>query len=252
MAYERVKQPKLSDVIMTQLESMILEGTLKPGQKLPPERELAKQFEVSRPSLREAVQKLVAKGLLFSRQGGGTYVAEAVGESFSDPLIELFAAHPEAQYDLLEFRHALEGVSAYYAAIRSTEADRENLRRKYEWLQQCHERKEFEREVAADVDFHLAIAEAAHNMVLLHTMRSLFSLLQKNIFGNLSQIYPKTDYRKQIHNQHAILLDAICRGNPEEARRAAHTHLAYVEEVLLEFGKEKTRLLRAMRRSELS
>ena len=64
MAYQRVKQPKISDVIMGQLEEMVLEGTLKPGQKLPPERELAKQFEVSRPSLREAVQKLSAKGIL--------------------------------------------------------------------------------------------------------------------------------------------------------------------------------------------
>ena len=71
MSYNRVKQPKISDVIMGQMEEMILEGTLKPGQKLPPERELAKQFEVSRPSLREAVQKLAAKGLLNSRQGGG-------------------------------------------------------------------------------------------------------------------------------------------------------------------------------------
>ena len=69
MAYQRVKQPKISDVIMGQLEEMVLEGTLKPGQKLPPERELAKQFEVSRPSLREAVQKLATKGILDQSAG---------------------------------------------------------------------------------------------------------------------------------------------------------------------------------------
>ncbi|MCD8514136.1 MAG: GntR family transcriptional regulator, partial [Nitrincola sp.] len=91
---------------MAQIEEMILEGTFNPGQRLPPERELAARFEVSRPSLREALQKLIARGLLTSRQGGGTYVAENLGSGFSDPLMKLFETHPEAQYDLLEFRHA--------------------------------------------------------------------------------------------------------------------------------------------------
>ena len=81
MAYQRVKQPKISDVIMAQLEAMILEGSLKPGQRLPPERELATQFEVSRPSLREALQKLSARGLIVSRQGGGSFVSEKIGSS---------------------------------------------------------------------------------------------------------------------------------------------------------------------------
>lgn len=120
MSYKSVRQPKLSDVIMQRIEEMILDGALSPGQRLPPERELAEQFEVSRPSLREALQKLVAKGLLVSRQGGGTWVADSLGSGLSDPLLDLFRTHPEAQYDLLEFRHALEGVSAYYAALRST------------------------------------------------------------------------------------------------------------------------------------
>lgn len=70
----KIKAAKLSDVILEQLENMILEGSLAPGEKLPPERELAKQFEVSRPSLREAIQKLEARGLVTRRQGGGTYV----------------------------------------------------------------------------------------------------------------------------------------------------------------------------------
>lgn len=251
MTYRRVKQPKISDVIVEQLETMILEGTLQPGQRLPSERELSKQFEVSRPSLREAVQKLVAKGLLTSRQGGGTYVAEKLGASFSDPLMELFASHPEAQYDLLEFRHALEGVIAYYAALRSTEADKAAIRKKYEELEQFHKTKEFEKEVQADVDFHLRIAEATHNMVLLHTMRALWGLLKRNIMSNLENIYPKPGHRTKIHAQHKLLMDAIFSGDPEAARHAAHEHLAYVEEALLEYGREETRLERSLRRAHM-
>jgi len=252
MTYQRVKQPKISDVIMQQLETMILEGTLKPGQRLPPERELARQFEVSRPSLREAMQKLAARGLLSSRQGGGTYVAEEIGVSLSDPLLELFRTHPESQYDLLEFRHALEGVSAYYAALRSTAADKAEIQARFDALQQFHEQKSFDREVAADVEFHLAIAAATHNVVLLHMMRALFTLLRQHIWDNLEQIYPKHDMRGRIHDQHFLLLRAILASDPEAARQAAHDHLAYVEEVLLEQGREQTRLERALRRANLS
>lgn len=71
MVYSKIRQPKLSDVIEQRLEHLILEGILRPGEKLLPERELAKQFDVSRPSLREAIQRLEAKGFLLLRQGGG-------------------------------------------------------------------------------------------------------------------------------------------------------------------------------------
>lgn len=81
MAYSKIRQPKLSDVIEQQLEFLILEGTLRPGEKLPPERELAKQFDVSRPSLREAIQRLEAKGLLLRRRGGGTLSRAAYGKA---------------------------------------------------------------------------------------------------------------------------------------------------------------------------
>ncbi|MCO7042455.1 GntR family transcriptional regulator, partial [Staphylococcus lugdunensis] len=118
MAYTKIRQPKLSDVIEQQLEHLILEGTLRPGEKLLPERELAKQFDVSRPSLREAIQKLEAKGFLLRRQGGGTFVQHNLWQSFSDPLAQLLSGHPESQFDLLETRHALEGIAAYYAALR--------------------------------------------------------------------------------------------------------------------------------------
>ncbi|RDE19901.1 GntR family transcriptional regulator [Motiliproteus coralliicola] len=252
MKYRRVKQPKISDVIMEELESMILEGSLKPGQKLPSERELSKQFEVSRPSLREAVQKLVAKGLLTSRQGGGTYVSDTLDGGYADPLLTLFSSHPEAQADLLEFRHALEGVAAYYAALRSTESDRRAIQKIYDELEGYHEAKAFEQEVKADVEFHLRIAEASHNVVLLHTMRALLGLVEKNIMNNLEQAYPQRGHRSKIHGQHKVLMDAIFDGKPEQARQAAYDHLVYVEEVVSDYGKEEARQERSRRRSELN
>src|SRR5690554_493701 len=95
MSFAHIQQRRLSDEIVEQLETMILEGVLQAGERLPAERKLAEQFGVSRPSLREAIQKLVAKGLLVSRQGGGNYVSKEVGATFSDPLLALLARSEE-------------------------------------------------------------------------------------------------------------------------------------------------------------
>lgn len=111
MELNKVRQRRLADDIVAQLEAMILEGTFKVGERLPAERALAEQFGVSRPSLREAIQKLVAKGLLTSRHGGGNYVAQTLGSTFSDPLLQLLENNEDAQRDLLEFRHTLEAAA---------------------------------------------------------------------------------------------------------------------------------------------
>ncbi|MFA0252539.1 GntR family transcriptional regulator, partial [Vibrio sp. 10N.261.45.A4] len=80
-------------------ETLILDGILSPGQQLPPERELAKQFDVSRPSVREAIQRLEAKGLLTRRQGGGTFVCESLSSNLTDPLLNLLSNHADTQRD---------------------------------------------------------------------------------------------------------------------------------------------------------
>ena len=158
MPYIKITQPKLADAIVAELESMILEGSLQPGQKLPPERELAIQFQVSRPSLREAIQRLEARGLLYRRQGGGTYVQNALSKGIADPLFELLSTHPEAQYDLLEFRHALEGICAYYAALRGTDADFERIRQVQSAIEEAGQQGSLVTESAAVTQFYLAVA----------------------------------------------------------------------------------------------
>lgn len=248
----RLVTPRVADVILKQLESMILDGSFKPGQKFPPERELADQFGVSRPSLREALQKLAARGLVESRQGGGTYVSEQLGTTFSDPLMQLLGSHAEFHYDLLEFRHALEGLSAYYAALRSTPADKALLQKRFEELTATYDEMNPVREAEADAAFHLAIAEAAHNVVLLHSMRGIFSLLEKSIVDNLSSLFERQDSRSLLYTQHRELLDAILEGDPERAQAKSHNHLVYVEDGLLELSKQETRVQRALRRVQVA
>lgn len=252
MAFDQVRQRRLSDDIVEQLEGMILEGTLKSGERLPAERALAEQFGVSRPSLREAIQKLAANGLLVSRQGGGNYVVETLGSTFSDPLLHLLESNPEAQRDLLEFRQTLEASCAYYAALRATEVDRERLTAAFDALQDCYARDdEVSRieEGAADARFHLAIAEASHNAVLLHTIRGLFDLLKRNVVTNIGGMYQqRTETRDMLINQHRDLYLAIIEGRAEQAREVSTRHLLYVQEVLEEVRQEVQRMARAERR----
>lgn len=251
MEYQSVRQPKISDVIQQRLEKMILEGILKPGQKLPPERELAAQFDVSRPSVREAIQKLEAKGLVTRKQGGGNYVSQDLGSSYTEPLFELIQQNPESRYDLLEFRHALEGVAAYYAALRGTDADREIIQRRYEDWAALQQKNEIEKEALADAEFHLSIAEAAHNVVLLHTMRALFTMLKQNIVGNLDYLYSEDklrEKREKIQQQHYRLMRMVVEQKAQDAKEAAHDHLAFVEEILLENSKAVSRNQRSLRR----
>ena len=251
-----LQQRRLSDEIVERLETLILEGSLKPGERLPAERTLAAEFGVSRPSLREALQKLAARGLLVSRQGGGTFVSAEIGSSFRDPLLALLGSNPEAQRDLLEFRHTLEGACAYYAALRATELDQQRLRAAYEALIACYAgegRINRVREGEADAHFHLAIAEASHNAVLLHTIRSLFEMLKRSVVTNIGGMYPQgTEVRDTLMRQHTELYQAIIERRAEAAREISGRHLLFVQEVLGEAQDEAQREARARRRQASS
>ena len=253
MEVGQVRQRRLSDDIVSQLETMILEGTLRAGERLPAERVLAEQFGVSRPSLREAIQKLAARGLLVSRQGGGNYVAESMGSTFSDPLLQLLENNPEVERDLLEFRHTLEASCAYYAAMRATDVDRARLKAAFDALQDCYTRvDEVSRaeEGAADASFHLAIAEASHNAVLLHTIRGLFDLLKRNVVTNIGGMYKqRSETRDMLIAQHRDLYLAIVEGRAQDAREVSSRHILYVQEVLEEVRQEVQRVARAERRN---
>jgi GntR family transcriptional repressor for pyruvate dehydrogenase complex len=248
MAYQRIRQPKLSDVIEQELEQLIVEGTLAPGQQLPPERELAKQFDVSRPSVREAIQRLEAKKLLTRRQGGGTFVSESIWKSFSDPLLNLLSSHSETQLDLLESRHAMEGISAYFAALRGTEEDFTRIQDCLVSIGEEQKENDVEAEARAVMKFLVALTEAAHNVVLLHIVRSLAPLLEQNILQNLKLLHRRDDVVEKVSKHRANIVDAIVSGQPEQAREMSHSHLAYIEETLLELTREESRRERSLRR----
>lgn len=237
-----VKQVKLSDVIQQQLETMILDGTLSAGEKLPAERELAKQFEVSRPSLREAIQKLEAKNLITRRQGGGTFVSDKILSGFSDPLFEMLSKNGDSQFDLLEFRHGMEGMSAYYAAKRGTKADLDEIQKQYDQIGNVQLDNDLRLEAKAVFDFFMAICAASHNGVILHIVRGMSDLLIDNIEQNLAILSKRPDIFAQVSDYRARLFTEIISGQPQRAWAASHRHLAFIEEELLTITQENSRI----------
>lgn len=248
----QVQSRKLSDDIMEQLESMILDGRLLAGQKLLSERTLAEQFAVSRPSVREAIQKLEAKNLVERKQGGGTFVKPRLNELITDPLLLLLSDKPEMQFDLLEFRHALEGMAAYYAALRGQPEDYKALQSALDSLPDGSNSTDKSQEAMALVNFYLTMANAAHNMVLQHVMRSLQSMLQDNIQRNLEVLAKHEQAATNINHQRRKIVKAILAGDPEQAREASNEHLAYIEDTLLNINRQDSRMQRALRRIEVN
>ncbi len=241
MAYKQIKPGKISDAIAEELENNILQGVLVPGERLPSERDLAKQMEVSRPSLRDAIQKLENNGLLESRQGGGTFVKNFLSPTLSDPLAKLLENSEDASFDFLEFRMDVDAGTAYYAALRATDADRELLTACFNAMEESHGTDDPTEEAEIDTDFHMIIAEAAHNVVLLHIMRALFSLFKDGVFYNRNQLYNRPGARDMLLKQHRAVYEAIMKGDPNGARQATIDHLTYVIEVCRDMGREDSR-----------
>ena len=248
---QHVRTKKLSDEIMERIESMLIDGTFLSGQKMPSERELALKFAVSRPSVREAIQKLEAKGLVERKQGGGTFVKRRMNTLVTDPLMALLTTRPETQFDLLEFRHALEGMAAYYAALRGQQSDYDALQDALSNLPSAAQQSDHSREAEALVEFYLTMAVAAHNVVLLHVMRSFQALLKDNIHRNLVFLSAYPDAQCMINSQRKNIVQAIIKRDPKLARDASNEHLAYIEKTLLDINRQDMRMQRALRRIEV-
>ena len=229
MPFQPIEPEKLAAAVIRQIEVLILRGILRPGDKLPPERELAEQLAVSRPSLREALADLQERGLLVSRQGAGVFVADVLGSAFSEALIGLFSTNPEALFDTIAFRRDIEGLAAERAARLATNADLEVVDRVFQRMLAAHEARDPDREARLDAEFHLAIIEAAHNIIMLHMMRSMYDLLKRGVFYNRQVMFDQRTTRQAILDQHARINAALQARDPDAARKAVNDHLDYVE-----------------------
>jgi GntR family transcriptional repressor for pyruvate dehydrogenase complex len=236
-----IRQSRTADEIVQRIETLILDGVLRDGDKLPGERELAVRLAVSRPILRDALKELETRGLLVSRHGGGTFIADIIGEIFSEPMRALIVRHDKAARDYLDYRREIEGLTAERAARHATRADRQAMAQIIARMRAARDADDRISGLRADVDFHMAVGESAHNIILLHTLRSCYRLLEQDIFFSRTTVFSAPGAADSLLGQHEAIHAAIEAADPAAARHAAEAHIDFVITASLEAGRAADR-----------
>ena len=223
--YKIVRSSRLYEQIVQQVEESIRKGALKPGDQLPPERELAQQFGVSRTAVREAVKALREKGFVEAYPGRGTFITDGTSHAIRQSLDRMIKiGQPEGSTFLAEVREILEPEIAALAATRAEEEDLASMREAVAVMDNA--RRDSDAFIEADLDFHLALAEAAANPIILSLIDSIVGLLREQRM-RIFQVEGGPE-RGQYH--HKRILEAVERHDALAAREAMKAHLRQVRD----------------------
>ncbi|PYT72704.1 MAG: GntR family transcriptional regulator [Acidobacteria bacterium] len=225
MMYKVVRSSRLYEQIVQQVEESIQKGALKTGDKLPPERELAQQFGVSRTAVREAVKALREKGFVEAYPGRGTFIMETSAHPIRLSLDRMVkAGQAEGSRYLTEVREMMEPEIAALAAERAEAEDLAAMHESFEVMERA--KRDPDAFIEADLDFHLALAEAAANPIILSLIDSIVGLLREQRMG-IFQVEGGPE-RGQYH--HKKILDAVEHRDAAGAREAMKAHMRQVRE----------------------
>ena len=228
--FSSVKISRKPDKVYKQLVSMINSGRIKPGERLPSERDLSSYLGISRQSLREAIYRAESVGLIEVRQGEGSFVVSSARENLKDPVTALLEEHAGKIFDFLEMRKLIEGWSAARAAETAGEDDlsaMENTLRDMNDVVPTD--KGWER---VDTDFHLQIVNATQNVVAIHIMHTLRDTF--HTYFRMRRIVTKARRKEILLRQHSEILDAIRQRNASLAKRRTLKHLDFIGKLIVE------------------
>jgi len=229
MPIRKIRKKRLPDVVAEQMTAAIVASEFSPGQRLPPERELAERFGVSRNVVREAVNELRSRGLLETRQGSGSVVTDNVHKPVSDLLGTVLSGQANGEAKLLELRAALEIDVARLAAERATDEEIAELQR----ILDAYTAAGHNVDVCAalDIEFHRALVQASHNDLFGLVLASVDELLVKSRTAAL-----KRSGVRQAADSHQRIFEAVKQRKTTEAMTAMDEHLTITREHLV---KEK-------------
>lgn len=247
MATTSIRPEKLADAVARHIQDLILEGALPPGERLLPERDLATKLDVSRPSLRDALERLIDRGLLMTDANGACYVSDKIGKTLRDPLM-LLMDEPRGRFDCMEYRSVVEAAAAKLAAERASPIDREEIVRCFTAMEAAHDREDVDAIAETDSNFHFAIYGAAHNVMMLQVMRSLEAILRSNVYLNRRSLYEHRQRRDDQLAEHRAIYDAIMARDAAKAEEAARHHMLTAMQTQREIHEEEQRLEAAIRR----
>ncbi|MDW7651613.1 MAG: FadR/GntR family transcriptional regulator [Bacillota bacterium] len=235
--FKPIKQKRVYEEILEQIKGLVSEGELKPGDRLISERELAERLQVSRASIREAFSALDMMGILESKPGGGTFIREVPQDSMIKPLALMLMLYQNNSLEVLEVRAMLEAGSAALAARRITPEGLEKIREALE---------EMEQDVMLgaigelpDARFHLAVAEAADNQILIRLMNTVSDLIVETMRYSRERMFQTPGNKVKLLQQHKEIYKAIVARDSEAAREAMRAHLRFVRKEISSYEEEK-------------
>ncbi|MHB1652275.1 MAG: FadR/GntR family transcriptional regulator [Desulfitobacteriaceae bacterium] len=228
MELKPIKTRKIYEEIAEQLRKLVAEGKLKPGDRLPSERELAERLQVSRASVREALSALEMMGLLEVRSGEGTYIRHVNMDSVVAPLSWVLSLDKDTVVQLMEVRKILEVQAVSLAAERVREAELKEMAEALEMMRLDLEAGELDE--VTDNRFHFAIARATHNKILIRLMNSISDTVQQTLKFGLGR---SRDTLERLYTEHIAIMEAIKAKDPIKARECMLSHLVGAEELTL-------------------
>lgn len=220
----KITRNRLYEQMAQYVEEMVSSGKLKAGDKLPPERELAATINVSRTVVREAIKALAERGLVAIQPGHGVFVAAPDSSQISSQLARLFRLNSRSNDDLLALRRILEVEIAGQAAGKATDQQLQDMQKAIDRMEENISTAEGY--VAADQDFHAALARASGNKIFPILIEALVDRLQES--RRLIFRVHGAPQRGQLF--HRAIYDAVKRGDAKAAREAMQQHLLQVEE----------------------
>ena len=215
-----ITKVSLTDGVVEQLKSLILEGHLQPGDKLRSERELSEEFNVSRSAVREAKRALTTMGLLESKPGRGTFVRAGSLEAFTDCYCCGWSVSKTDILDLIEARAPVEVTIAALAAERGTQADAKRLDRCLEKMEKAIRERDCDGFLDAGVAMHASLGEATRNRILAQ-MESGFRALLRPLFLTA---WDAADGAEESLAHYKTIVDAVEDGSRRRAKVAMEWH----------------------------
>jgi GntR family transcriptional regulator, transcriptional repressor for pyruvate dehydrogenase complex len=227
MDFRPIKNSKVYEKVIEQIKDLIYEGKIRRGDRLPSERKLKEQLNVSRASIREAFSALEMMGLIESRPGEGTFIKGTPDKHLLEPLSLVLLLEEDISEELIELRRVLEVDSVRLAAERATEAE---LAEMEGYINDLAASSGFEEQsVQADRMFHYSIARASHNKVLYYTMISISEVMDFHIKSVRTRLVSKKETMDEFLRQHQKIFDTIKAQDSSRAMQAMKEHLNYVE-----------------------
>lgn len=226
--FKPVRNIKVYEQVTEQIQNMIVSKELKKGDRLPSERDLAEQLEVSRASVREALRALQIIGLIEVRQGEGSFIAQDFEKTLFQPLSVMFMLQDSKPEEIIQLRKIIEVETAYLAAQRATDEEIEKLRELIERLKVLKDLDDEEASVETDKKLHYYIAETSKNKLLSNVLSVISELMDKFIKDARGMILTDEKNKDVLIHQHEAVFKGIEARDPEAAARAMEDHIQLI------------------------